>query len=204
MHAGWAMQSAAGSGALFRFLFDLVGARVSHALGVGFALLPFALWHTFRARHHRGVRFLLTWFAVAFASLSLIDSKQIHYTTLLLPQASLVIGFFAAPPAFRSMRRSPARLRAAFKVVAALLAGAGMGLLVAPWAGAPIPREAGAAFGLVIVALGMAFRAFSRQRFGPWILVPAFFIFLTVICFNIIGDALRDCLDPMLKGNKPA
>jgi len=38
-----------------------------------------------------------------------------------------------------------------------------------------------------------------RIKFAPWILWPAFLIFLTVICFNIIGDALRDCLDPMLK-----
>jgi len=39
-----------------------------------------------------------------------------------------------------------------------------------------------------------------RIRFAPWILFPAFSIFLTVICFNVIGNALRDCLDPMLKG----
>ena len=38
-----------------------------------------------------------------------------------------------------------------------------------------------------------------RIQFYPWILIPAFFIFITVICFNIVGDALRDCLDPMLK-----
>lgn len=38
-----------------------------------------------------------------------------------------------------------------------------------------------------------------RIKFAPWILYPAFFIFLTVICFNVIGNALRDCLDPMLK-----
>jgi len=38
-----------------------------------------------------------------------------------------------------------------------------------------------------------------RIKFAPWILWPAFFIFLTVICFNVIGNALRDALDPMLK-----
>ena len=38
-----------------------------------------------------------------------------------------------------------------------------------------------------------------RIYFAPWILWPAFFIFLTVICFNIVGDELRDCLDPLLK-----
>lgn len=41
-----------------------------------------------------------------------------------------------------------------------------------------------------------------RIRFAPWILFPAFFIFLTVICFNVIGNALRDCFDPMLKGER--
>ena len=36
-------------------------------------------------------------------------------------------------------------------------------------------------------------------KFAPWILLPGFFIFITVICFNVIGDALRDCLDPKFK-----
>ncbi len=38
-----------------------------------------------------------------------------------------------------------------------------------------------------------------RIQFAPWILWPAFFIFLSVVCFNVIGDALRDALDPLLK-----
>ena len=38
-----------------------------------------------------------------------------------------------------------------------------------------------------------------RITFAPWILWPAFFIFVTVMCFNVVGDALRDCLDPLLK-----
>ena len=38
-----------------------------------------------------------------------------------------------------------------------------------------------------------------RIKFAPWVLWPGFFIFLVVICFNVVGDALRDCLDPMLK-----
>jgi peptide/nickel transport system permease protein len=41
-----------------------------------------------------------------------------------------------------------------------------------------------------------------RIQVAPWILTPAFFIFITVLCFNIIGDALRDTLDPMLKSVK--
>ena len=35
--------------------------------------------------------------------------------------------------------------------------------------------------------------------YAPWILLPGVFIFIVVICFNIIGDTLRDCLDPLLK-----
>ncbi|MEI6437748.1 MAG: ABC transporter permease [Candidatus Omnitrophota bacterium] len=38
-----------------------------------------------------------------------------------------------------------------------------------------------------------------RISFAPWILWPAFFIFISVVCFNLIGDALRDALDPTLK-----
>ncbi|MBF0594481.1 MAG: ABC transporter permease [Candidatus Omnitrophica bacterium] len=38
-----------------------------------------------------------------------------------------------------------------------------------------------------------------RIKFAPWILWPAFFIFVSVVCFNVIGDALRDVLDPMVK-----
>ncbi len=41
-------------------------------------------------------------------------------------------------------------------------------------------------------------------KLHPWILLPGFFIFLTVICFNIIGDTLRDCFDPLLKGENRA
>ena len=39
-----------------------------------------------------------------------------------------------------------------------------------------------------------------RITFAPWILWPAFLIFLSVVSFNILGDALRDAVDPMMKG----
>jgi peptide/nickel transport system permease protein len=35
-----------------------------------------------------------------------------------------------------------------------------------------------------------------KIKFAPWILLPGFFILVTVMCFNVIGDALRDVLDP--------
>src|SRR3989338_3498543 len=41
-------------------------------------------------------------------------------------------------------------------------------------------------------------------KFAPWILLPGVFIFLTVMCFNVIVDCLRDCLDPLLKSEKVA
>ena len=35
--------------------------------------------------------------------------------------------------------------------------------------------------------------------FAPWILLPGLFIFIAVMCFNVIGDALRDAFDPMFR-----
>ncbi len=33
-------------------------------------------------------------------------------------------------------------------------------------------------------------------KFHPWILIPGFFIFITVMAFNFLGDGLRDAFDP--------
>lgn len=33
----------------------------------------------------------------------------------------------------------------------------------------------------------------------PWLLAPGFLIFITILCFNTLGDALRDILDPKLR-----
>lgn len=33
-------------------------------------------------------------------------------------------------------------------------------------------------------------------KFHPWILIPGLFIFVTVVAFNMLGDALRDISDP--------
>ena len=30
----------------------------------------------------------------------------------------------------------------------------------------------------------------------PWLLLPAAFIIITVLCFNLLGDGLRDAADP--------
>ena len=40
----------------------------------------------------------------------------------------------------------------------------------------------------------------STMELAPWTAVfPALFIFLTILSFNILGDSLRDILDPKLK-----
>jgi peptide/nickel transport system permease protein len=36
-------------------------------------------------------------------------------------------------------------------------------------------------------------------KYAPWILLPGLLIFITVVCFNVVGDALRDQLDPLFK-----
>lgn len=55
-------------------------------------LLPFALIRAWRiARRHDGVRWVLCWLLSSLAVMSLIPSKQAHYTTLLLAPAVLTI-----------------------------------------------------------------------------------------------------------------
>ncbi len=41
--------------------------------------------------------------------------------------------------------------------------------------------------------------AIAHLRYEPWILWPGALIFVTVVCFNVAGDALRDALDPLMK-----
>jgi peptide/nickel transport system permease protein len=31
---------------------------------------------------------------------------------------------------------------------------------------------------------------------NPWLLIPAIFVVITVLCFNFLGDGLRDAADP--------
>ena len=35
---------------------------------------------------------------------------------------------------------------------------------------------------------------------APWLLIPGIFIFIVVMAFNLLGDALRDALDPRSLG----
>lgn len=34
----------------------------------------------------------------------------------------------------------------------------------------------------------------------PWLIAPGIFIFITILCFNTVGDVLRDVLDPKTQG----
>ncbi|MEI8301026.1 MAG: ABC transporter permease [Chlamydiota bacterium] len=46
----------------------------------------------------------------------------------------------------------------------------------------------------------MANDGLSALRYYPWrLFFPAFFISLTMLCFNLIGDSLRDALDPRIR-----
>ncbi|MEI2736226.1 MAG: hypothetical protein V9G24_16495 [Rhodoblastus sp.] len=31
---------------------------------------------------------------------------------------------------------------------------------------------------------------------APWLLIPAIFVVVAILCFNFVGDGLRDAADP--------
>ncbi len=41
---------------------------------------------------------------------------------------------------------------------------------------------------------------FTNILYRPWLLTPGFLIFVSVLAFNVIGDNIRDILDPKSKG----
>ncbi|MEN3007814.1 ABC transporter permease [Pseudothermotoga sp.] len=57
-------------------------------------------------------------------------------------------------------------------------------------------REPQASWGLM---LAQAQDVYVITR-APWLLIPGIFIFVTVLAFNFVGDALRDALDPRSLG----
>jgi len=56
--------------------------------------------------------------------------------------------------------------------------------------------EPGASWGLML-SQAQSIEALTNY---PWLLLPGLFIFLTVMSFNLFGDALRDALDPRALG----
>ena len=45
----------------------------------------------------------------------------------------------------------------------------------------------------VLLQLAQNVRTLSLH---PWLLLPALFVIVTVLCFNFVGDGLRDAADP--------
>ncbi|HEX6989293.1 MAG TPA: oligopeptide ABC transporter permease [Bacillota bacterium] len=134
----------------------------------------------------------------------------------------LVLGFLSWPGVARLVRGEILSLRQREFVEAARAVGAGSWALIfrhlLPNAMAPIivATTLGVATvilieaGLGYLGLGvppplpswgnMIFEGQQLLRQAWWLLVfPGAAIFLTVLCFNLVGDALRDALDPRLK-----
>lgn len=40
----------------------------------------------------------------------------------------------------------------------------------------------------------------NELLYKPWLIAPGFLIFVTILCFNSLGDTLRDILDPKMQG----
>ncbi len=50
-----------------------------------------------------------------------------------------------------------------------------------------------------VVSWGVMLRAAQNLRVvavHPWLLIPALYVVITVLCFNFVGDGLRDAADP--------
>ena len=82
---------------------------------------------------------------------------------------------------------APVLIPAAFGVAGAILAESGLSFL-----GIGVPAEA--------ITWG-AILAGARNNISAWwlVIVPGFAIFITVTLYNLLGDGLRDALDPKMK-----
>ena len=85
---------------------------------------------------------------------------------------------------------APVLIPAAFGVAGAILAESGLSFL-----GIGVPAEA--------ITWG-SLLAGARSNISAWwlVLVPGFAIFVTVTLYNLLGDGLRDALDPRQRGNR--
>ena len=55
-------------------------------------------------------------------------------------------------------------------------------------------REPYSSWGLMISVAQEG--GFASIQYRPWVLIPGFFIVLAVLCWNFLGDGLRDAVDP--------
>jgi len=136
-------------GAIYYYLFLLP--RTLMPWGV---FLPFALFGMWRyGRRHDGARFLMGWFATSLVALSLISSKQEHYSVLLLPASALILGWFVRRGA-TLCRIYPQRFVWSYlHIVSALLALAGALLVAYPLYVQDGPRFMVSACGVLILVL---------------------------------------------------
>ena len=82
---------------------------------------------------------------------------------------------------------APVLVSASFGVASAILAESGLSFL-----GVGVPAE--------LVTWGSILAVSRSNTFAWWLAVfPGFAIFLTVTAYNLLGDGLRDALDPKLK-----
>jgi peptide/nickel transport system permease protein len=140
-----------------------------------------------------------------------------------LRNSMIAIGVLTVPAYARLARGQVLQAREFEYVIAARLLGAGRGRVVGrhilPNIISPLIVQATLASGAAILAeatlsflgLGaqpptpdwgsMMFVASSYLTQNPWFAIgPGFAIFITVFSFNMFGDALRDALDPRLRG----
>ncbi len=84
---------------------------------------------------------------------------------------------------------APVLIPAAFGVAGAILAESGLSFL-----GIGVPAE--------VITWG-SLLAGARSNVAAWwlVVVPGFAIFITVTLYNLLGDGLRDALDPRQRGN---
>ncbi|AIY85952.1 MULTISPECIES: ABC transporter permease [unclassified Thermotoga] len=108
-------------------------------------------------------------------------------------EAARALGF----PDTRILFRHVLPNTASYLIVAATLAIPGyiLGEASLSFLGLGI-REPSASWGLM---LAQAQNVTYMTKY-PWLLIPGIFIFITVLSFNFVGDALRDALDPRSLG----
>ncbi|MCY4580445.1 MAG: ABC transporter permease [Chloroflexi bacterium] len=135
----------------------------------------------------------------------------------------LVIGLVFTPAVARLIRAQVLSVKERDYVIAAIALGASPVRIISshliPNSLAPVIVQASIAFGAAILLEaslsflgvgvkpptptwgGMLRHAFEVVDLAPWLtFTPGATIFLVVLAFNFVGDALRDTLDPRLRG----
>lgn len=120
-------------------------------------ILPFAvvaLWRQAK-RHHR-IRFVLAWVFSSLLIMSAIRSKQIHYATLLIVPAALLMGTYLQALLARPGLSAARAVRYGLQALNALLAIIGLTILILPLRVAYLDRLPCAVIGVLMVLLGLA------------------------------------------------